>query len=170
MNTKPPNAQPWPPSPTPRSPICVRSRFIKSSRHATVCRRSLRSLCSLRSFVPLLRPGTLNPQSLAPWLRSSLPSLSHPARSSARQSPQTSKISVTKRSKTAPKRSKTIPKTSTMAPKRSKNRPKRSRNTPLFLCSHPHITNIQYAFPDEPLPMVVGGGCPFPSGVTRIRT
>jgi hypothetical protein len=56
---------------------------------------------------------------------------------------QNSKISVAKRSKTAPKRPKTVTKTSKMAPNRSKYPRKRSRNGHLLAVLMTHYHSIQ---------------------------
>jgi hypothetical protein len=67
-----------------------------------------------------------------------------PVTCSPRHSLQNSKISVAKRSKTAPKRPKTVTKTSKMDPNRSKSPRKRSRNGPIFAVLMTHHYSIQY--------------------------
>jgi len=67
-----------------------------------------------------------------------------PVTCSPRHSLQNSKISVAKRSKTAPKRPKTVTTTSNMAPNRSKNPRKRSRNGPIPTARMTHYHSIQY--------------------------
>jgi len=160
MNTKPQSSQPQPRPPSlalllfllpgPAQPRCA---FSPRARPSLPCR-------SMNSVVHPPAQFSLNPKNAHFPHSSHLSYLSYVFYLSDWSFPgQLEFLPATKPSKLENLRHKEVKnghRNVNNAPKMVKNSPKRSRYAPLFSALAPNSDNIQYAFHDIPLPMVVG--------------